>query len=205
MTDRTSFLGQSIPQEVRAIVTPLASVDQKLFRKILAYVVENLKGEEITNAHLTELQRSTNERIGPLVPTLFSGLHYIIRSAIRSKVSQEHLQADLDEIKFPQTCTQDISKVIQNGRSILEEQALEQRIRFPTLSSLKWRVDVIVSSSFTSRVLTPVVLMETTASDGAKSTFELPVDKFHELRYNVAKVLKDMEDLEQNPILKIDK
>jgi len=203
--DRTSFLGQSIPPEVRAIVVPLAQVDQKLFRKILEFVVENLKGEEITNAHLTELQRATDPQTAALVPTFFSGLHYILRSAIRSKVSQEHLQADLNEIKFPQACTQDIAKVIQKGRTVLEDQALDQRIRFPTLSSLKWRVDVIVSSSFTSRVMTPVVMMETTASDGPKNTFELSVDKFHELRYNVAKVLKDMEDLEHNPILKIDK
>jgi len=203
--DRTSFLGQSIPLEVRSIITPLAQVDQKLFRKILEFVVENLKGEEITNAHLIELQRTTDEQTGALVPTLFSGLHYIIKAAIRNKVSQEHLQADLNEIKFPQVCTQDIARVILKGRAVLEEQALDQRIRFPTLSSLKWRVDVIVSSSFTSRVLTPVVMMETTSSDGAKNTFELPVDMFHELRYNVAKVLKDMEDLEQNPILKIDK
>jgi len=203
--DRTSFLGQTVPQEVRAIATPLATVDQKLFRKILEFVVENLKGEEITNAHLTELQRATDEQTSALVPTFFSGIHYIVRSAIRTKVSLEHLQVDLNEIKFPAACTQDIAKVLQKGRAVLEEQAFDQRIRFPTVSSLKWRVDVMVSSSFTSRVLTPVVLMEATASDGAKNTFELSLDKFHELRYNVAKVLKDMEDLEQNPILKIDK
>lgn len=47
--------------------------------------------------------------------------------------------------------------------------------------------------------------MEVTTSDGRIKTFELSIEKFHELRYNVAKVLKDMEDLEQIPILKIDK
>ncbi len=38
---------------------------------------------------------------------------------------------------------------------------------------------------------------------GSIKTFELSVEQFHELRFNVAKVLKDMEDLEKNPILKI--
>ncbi len=47
--------------------------------------------------------------------------------------------------------------------------------------------------------------MEVTLSDGSIKTFELPVEKFHEIRYNVAKVLKDMEDLDQIPILKLDK
>lgn len=66
-------------------------------------------------------------------------------------------------------------------------------------------MDVVISSSFLSRAITPVVLMEVTSSDGRIKTFELSIEKFHELRYNVAKVLKDMEDLEQIPILKIDK
>jgi hypothetical protein len=73
--DRTSFLGQTVPVEVRSIVTPLAQLDQKIFRKILEFVVENLKGEEITNAHLTELQRATDAQTASLIPTFFSGLH----------------------------------------------------------------------------------------------------------------------------------
>ncbi len=76
-------------------------------------------------------------------------------------------------------------------------------VRYPTLEELKWRVDVTISSSSLSRVLKPTILMQTTTSDGKQKSFELSLDKFHELRYNVAKVLKDMEDLEKMPILKI--
>ena len=32
---------------------------------------------------------------------------------------------------------------------------------------------------------------------------QVPVSKFHELRYNVAFILKEMEDLEQRTILKV--
>lgn len=45
--------------------------------------------------------------------------------------------------------------------------------------------------------------MEMTLSDGRVWTFEVPQDKFHELRYSVAKVLQDMEQLDKLPILKI--
>eukprot|EP00727_Mastigamoeba_balamuthi_P009404 m51a1_g5086 hypothetical protein (85) ;mRNA; r:255249-255619 len=76
--------------------------------------------------------------------------------------------------------------------------------RHPTLADLKWRVDVAVSTSASSRVMAPVILMEMTTSEGKVWTFEVPVDKFHELRYNVARVLKDVEELDQLPILKID-
>ncbi len=40
-------------------------------------------------------------------------------------------------------------------------------------------------------------------SEGKRKTFEMTVEKFHELRYNVSKVLKDMEDMEKLNILKI--
>jgi hypothetical protein len=45
--------------------------------------------------------------------------------------------------------------------------------------------------------------MHITTSEGKQKTFELSVEKFHELRYNVAKVLKDMDDMERLQILKL--
>lgn len=47
--------------------------------------------------------------------------------------------------------------------------------------------------------------MEMTTSDGKVKTFEVSHDKFHELRFNVARVLKEVQDLEQLQILKIDR
>jgi hypothetical protein len=76
----------------------------------------------------------------------------------------------------------------------------------------------------------PVILMQMTLSDGTTHTFEVSHEKFHELRhlllvqeqysinvsifwlahrafltvrYNVARVLKDIEEIEKHPILKI--
>jgi len=79
--------------------------------------------------------------------------------------------------------------------------AHEQRIGLPSITDLNWRVDVTVSTTTMSRVFKPTVLMRLTLSDGSIRTFECPVDKFHELRYNVAKVLKSVQDLSQHPII----
>lgn len=45
--------------------------------------------------------------------------------------------------------------------------------------------------------------MEMKLSNGKIHSFEVPVSQFHQLRYNVAYVLKEMEDLEKKSILKI--
>jgi hypothetical protein len=77
------------------------------------------------------------------------------------------------------------------------------KIRYPGIVDVKWRVDVSISTSAMARTMTPLVLMQVTLSDGAVWTFEVPHDKFHELRYNVARVLHDIEQIDQLPILKI--
>lgn len=70
---------------------------------------------------------------------------------------------------------------------------------------MNWRVDVAISSNTMSRVLKPTILMKMQTSDGKIQTFEVSVEKFHEMRYNVAKVLKEMQEIEQHPVLKITK
>ena len=97
-------------------------------------------------------------------------------------------------------------------------------LKYPTIKDLRWRVDVSISTSSMARTMNPLVvchitniiqtsfkssnnihkqLMEMTLSDGRVWTFEVPQDKFHELRYNVAKVLQEVEQLDKLPILKI--
>lgn len=47
--------------------------------------------------------------------------------------------------------------------------------------------------------------MELNLSNGQKKIFELTLENFYQLRYNISKVLKDIQDLEKTPILKITK
>ncbi len=69
-------------------------------------------------------------------------------------------------------------------------QSTASMVRLPTLAKLRWRVDVAISTSALKRALKPAVLLEVTTSAGAIHTFEVPADKFHMLRYNVAYMLK---------------
>lgn len=117
--DRTSFLGPSLPAEVKGILTPaLAQIDQRVFRKMLEYVVEYLKGTEITNENIAELQEAIDPKTAALLPPLFTGLYYILRAAIRTKVTIENFMADLTEVKFPPVFAQDLGKVL-NKRYLL--------------------------------------------------------------------------------------
>jgi len=208
--DRTSFLGPSVSPDLRAAIPHLASLPQPLARKLLPLILSYLNAPDHDNIptlqqDISSIQKEADPSIASTLPVVFTGLMYILRLAIKSRVTVENFQNDLAEIRIPQPIITDLVTVLKKSRGNLESSALENRLKFPTLTSLRWRVDVIISSSNLARVLTPLLTMQVTDSAGEIRTFELTVDKFHELRYNVAKVLKDMEELEQLPILKIDK
>ena len=74
-------------------------------------------------------------------------------------------------------------------------------MRLPGLKQFKWRTDVAISTSSLKRALKPSVLMQMELSNGKMHTFEVPTDQFHKMRYNVAFVLKEMEDLEKRPVM----
>jgi len=77
----------------------------------------------------------------------------------------------------------------------------DDRISLPSIVNVRWRVDVTISSTQLSRVFKPAVLLQLTLSDGRVHDFECSIDKFHELRYAIAKSLKHAQDLQQHPTL----
>jgi hypothetical protein len=90
------------------------------------------------------------------------------------------------------------------ARTTIETKLEESRIRLPNLVDMKWRVDVAISTSELQRAMKPAVLIQMTLSDGTIETFEMPVEEFHKLRYNVSYVLKEMEDLEKRGVMQKD-
>lgn len=71
------------------------------------------------------------------------------------------------------------------------------------LRTMSWRVDVSISTSSLSRTLEPFVIIELVLSDGRVISFESPVNMFHLLRFNVALVLKEINDLLSKQFFKL--
>ena len=72
-----------------------------------------------------------------------------------------------------------------------------------SIVNTRWRVDVLISSNSINRVMRPTLLMELTLSNGKIETFEVPIEKFHELRYTSAKLLSEMGIVANHPVLRI--
>jgi hypothetical protein len=74
---------------------------------------------------------------------------------------------------------------------------------FPRLANVEWRVDVSISTSSLERVMKPSVCMVWTLDDGSIKTFEMDVPQFEKLRYDVARLLRSMQEVERHPIMRI--
>ncbi|XP_028271251.1 COMM domain-containing protein 5 [Parambassis ranga] len=201
----SSFLGGRVPPEIESMSKNLKDVDQELFRKILKAVVSALEGKDSREVlkSITEGSVIPQERLSHII----AGMHRVLSEAIRIPtplLKQEAFKEDLRELRIPEDFITDFCSVVfGNRRAVLEAAASQNDPQLPTLEEFKWRVDVAISTSSLARALQPSVLMQMKLSDGSLNRFEVPVSKFHELRYNVALILKEMNDLEKRSILKI--
>lgn len=204
--ERTLFVGHKIPLEIKKMTTLLSSLDKPAFRLILTATTAALEGKELNMKELLS-KVSSPKLTEESVCFIISGLYRLLQLALRSSQSSlksEMLGEDLKELKIPDEFTADIiSVVFGQRRPSLLKHALESGVHLNKLESLKWRVDVGISTSVLNRLLEPSVSMEMVLSNGSIHHLEIPMHKFHELRYNVAHVLKEIEVLEKRSILKI--
>lgn len=135
--------------------------------------------------------------------SVWTAIQVIIFTAIRLRIKASVVGSDLKRMCVPDEAVDVVVELLKRERSQRESGILSNRARFPRLESLHWRVDVAISSSSLLRVFRPNILMQIELSDGSIKTFDVSVDQFHVLRYNVAKVLRDMQELERHPIMRI--
>ncbi|ESO93858.1 hypothetical protein LOTGIDRAFT_228614 [Lottia gigantea] len=201
--DRTPFFGVRVPKEIKSMIKPISKIEQDLFRKLLKLLVAALEGNEI---EYDDIKRLESESLSEeTIVIIYAGFMTLLKSALKhTSLKQEMFVEDLHELQIPEIFHNDLSSVVYGSRRPkIDNFSNEQRPRMTRLDNLKWRVDVAISTSVLNRVLEPSIQMEMTLSDGTIQSFEVPISQFHKLRYNIAFILKEMEDLEKRSILKI--
>ncbi|KAJ8267264.1 hypothetical protein GJAV_G00140500 [Gymnothorax javanicus] len=205
MADRTSFLGGRIPVEVEIMAKHLKDLDKDIFRKILKVVVNALEGTDCKDSvkSLSENGAIPEEQLSHVI----AGIYGLLKEALRlpaSSLKQEVFKEDLRQCGISEEYISDFASIVfGNRRTSLQTAAAQQGPRLPTIEDIRWRVDVAISTSSLARALQPSILMQMKLTDGNSHQFEVSVSKFQELRYNVALILKEMNDLEKRSILKI--
>ncbi|XP_054852490.1 COMM domain-containing protein 5 [Eublepharis macularius] len=202
---RVSFLGARLPPEVEAMAKSVRDLGKETFRKLLKVTVNALEGRDCRESvkMIAESSSLSDEQLAVLI----SGMYTLLRGALRlppSSLKEDVFKEDLKELRIPEEFIVDFATVaFGNRRPVLEATLQSQANKLPRIEDFKWRVDVAISTSSLARALQPSILMQMKLSDGTAHRFEVPIAKFQELRYNVALILKEMNDLEKRNVLKI--
>ncbi|KNC52512.1 COMM domain-containing protein 5, partial [Thecamonas trahens ATCC 50062] len=192
MSGEVEFLGTPLPLEVKNAMPLMRKVPGPAFTALLQGVVLG-----------TEVPESVMAALGPdAVDIVYTALQVIVDAAVRLQVKTIDFQTAMRNLNMPDAYIKTMSKVLRAKRSEMIASRLDSRISYPSIKRLRWRVDVAISTSAMTRVLKPAILMELSLSDGSKKQFEVSQEKFNDLRYNVALLLKGMEDVEGNVIMK---
>lgn len=85
----------------------------------------------------------------------------------------------------------------------IEKYICKKQEKYAHMKSLNWRVDVGISSSSVLKLIVATVVFQVETSDGRVYCFEVPLNKFHLLRFSVAQALKEIDDLLNRNVLKI--
>jgi len=198
LADGLTFVEKDCITSVQTLVEMLQSKAPPsvgAVRKALGFVMTHIESGSLPG----ELKEAIAK--DPTGMPLFTGLYNLIGCAVRTRIKEKEFAAELNKIGVPQAFAADIATAFNTKREALLANAQTKRIALPTVTDLSWRVDVAVSTTALSRVFKPAIVMQLTLSDNSIKTFECSVEKFHELRYNVAKLLKSMQDVEQHPTL----
>eukprot|EP01028_Stygiella_incarcerata_P013611 TRINITY_DN82859_c0_g1_i1.p1 TRINITY_DN82859_c0_g1~~TRINITY_DN82859_c0_g1_i1.p1 ORF type:complete len:296 (+),score=73.29 TRINITY_DN82859_c0_g1_i1:715-1602(+) len=225
--DGVTLFGPHIPPEIQTLHHVIEFFPDVLLKKYLraafnAYI--HPETPPMSEGELTETMAATDDVIkgiekkgklkrdqmeaialhkadGKLVEVIITALFSILSAAVRAKVTPKEIDSQLVAMKCPPLLVKGFKKIISQRREELEQAAISGLIRLPNVINFRWRIDVTISNSVLSRVLRPYILMEFLLSNGERKVVEASVDTFENLRYNVARALKDMQDLEEHPMI----
>lgn len=184
-------------------------VERAAFRRLLKLAAGALRGRDCREAaaRLAGDAGLAEERLGALLAATYALLRRLMRAPAPGPGSKpDALREQLRELGLPADAAADLASVASSGPRPPPPPAALPRpplrsasasAGLPRVVGLRWRVDVAVSTGALARSLQPSVLLQLRLSDGSARRFEVPSAQFHELRYGLARLLREMAELER--------
>ncbi|KAF4524763.1 hypothetical protein B566_EDAN012384 [Ephemera danica] len=205
MGEKTSFLGTRIlPQSMKIFSEHIKNISKNAFRLLIQLAVNTLEDRPIADGALNKIQ----SQIGQVehIEELFAVIYFLMSTFLwlpPGTVKVESFKEELRELKLNEECITDLASVLYGPkRQNLDNILTLREPHLPRISSLTWRLDIIISSSCVSRVLEHSIMFKLHVSTGQTYIFHVPISKFHQFRHQVAMILSDMTALEQRSFFK---
>jgi len=209
---RDPFYGWNAPRPISLCVQTLKECQSLPFEAVRKMILmsENQVLNETATSPLEILVKYSKKYAVPFeqLMIIFNGFVRVLRLALRPPAAflkSESFKEDLRDLKFADAVIDEFHNIIfGNKREQLYQTVQERdRPRLSTLQSFQWSLDVTLTTASLSRCIEPLLIFQFRTSDNRTFTFEIPIKRFNELRYNTALILKEMEDIDNKQALKL--
>ncbi|PRD25305.1 UNVERIFIED_CONTAM: COMM domain-containing protein 5 [Trichonephila clavipes] len=171
-SERTLFLGPRIPNHVKSLGKNLNNIKKPVFRQMVKLAMLDFEGKPVNSDMYVAIRKAVQDTCN--VDIVYGALYTLLKCAL----------------SFPDTSLK---------QDIFKEDLHELGINGEYIEDL---TNVVYGQSTLNRVLEPAIVMEVQLSDGRRETFEVHPSQFHRMRFAVATLLKEIENLEMRSILK---
>ena len=166
--DKSTFFSPLIPVEVKRMVPVMHAADPDTALKVVRDAHQLIMNGEHSNSEgdssLADSAVLAYARSAGLssdvLATLLSGLRAILRFVLKNKIFLDVVSADLKKMNIPEKLVEAFVAVLRQERRGLEEKLSCDRLGFPKLDKLRWRVDIVISTGAVSRVMRPTVTLQ---------------------------------------------
>jgi hypothetical protein len=187
----------------RVLSRPRNPLDQQLFRALLADAVTYYKTGAMDEAmwQADAIKGARGLELGA-AKDVFTGCYKILRAGCRAQMTPEALDTDLVDLKVPPAIRADIQAAVaecqETAGGTRMGRVLTSTAQSKRLVQLKWRVDVTMYTNKMLRVRKPSILLQFHFDDGSIKLVDCSVERFQDLRYNVARQLKEIRQIERS-------
>lgn len=117
--------------------------------------------DNVSNSVANSASNSANSTITITdLNLLIAFIHLLLRTLIRQKLKLSEVKEQLTLMNFPAEFVVIVCKVVMKFRMKLESVLITNRVHFPQLQKVRWRIDVVISSGLLSRIMRPTILLQ---------------------------------------------
>ncbi|KAH7820607.1 putative COMM domain-containing protein 5 [Monocercomonoides exilis] len=197
--------------EIRKLTNLLGHITQQAqWIKLIQAVMNQHRNVKNFNADMLHSVRSETGLSEEVFNSIYTGLYCMLAQLIRDHCRkpdenlEQFVMEDLSPLGLPEKYVQIFGSAFKTYVKSLHQSARDRVPRHPSLKLFRWRTEVAISTSSLNRLLRPSILIEFTLSDKRKQLLQMDLKMFHTLRFGVACMLKEMNDIEHDPQIQRD-
>ncbi|XP_053209901.1 COMM domain-containing protein 5-like [Panonychus citri] len=165
----------------------------QLTKAVLDYLSKGLPLEANQLSIVNELNLTDHES-----KLLIQNLIILLRHCLRYRTSNRSANL-IDILSDELRLSKDFGQLIQNQIESVNSMTsiVPYGPKLPSCRSIKWRIDVVISSCSLSKVLEPLIIFEILTDSDQRLRFDCSLTKFNQLRLAVAASLSELHRLEE--------